>query len=75
MPWRRLNPAGLIPQLRFEHDPTNPEDKALAVQATAHLREALLTGEYVAMQNESGHTFIGTEDEASEYILESAGQS
>jgi len=74
MPWRRLNPAGLIPQLRFEHDPANPNDEALAAQATAHLRKALLTGEYVAMQNESGHTFIGTEDEASEYILESAGQ-
>jgi len=75
MPWTRLDPAGLIPQLRFEHDPASPDDEALAKKATTHLHEALLTGEYIAVQDETGRTFIGTRDEASEYILGTIGQS
>jgi len=71
MPWTRLNPDRLIPQLRFEHDRANPTDEALARQATAHLRDGLLAGDYVAMQNEDGRTFIGTQDEANEYIMQS----
>lgn len=69
MPWTRLDPAGLIPQLRFVHDPASPDDKALAEKATAHLRNVLLTGDYIAVQNEEGRTFIGTQDEAVEHII------
>jgi len=73
MPWTRLDPAALIPHLCFECDPTSPDDDALARKATAHLREALLTGEYIAVQNEEGRTFIGTQDEAAEHIMGTAG--
>jgi len=69
MPWTRLDPAALIPHLRFECDPASPDDDALARKATAHLREALLSGEYIAVQNEEGRTFIGTQDEAAEHIM------
>lgn len=75
MPWTRLDPAGLVPHLRFEHDPTNSDEEALAEQATAHLRNALLNGKYVAVQNEQGQTFIGTQDEAAEYIMELGGRA
>ncbi len=46
MPWMRLDPAALIPHLRFECDPASPDDDALARKATAHLRKALLTGKF-----------------------------
>lgn len=75
MPWTRLDPAALIPHLRFEHDPASPDDKALAEKAAAHLRNALLAGEYVAVQDEQGRTFIGTEAEAAEHIMDAAGPS
>jgi len=29
MPWTRLDPATLIPHLRFECDPASPDDDAL----------------------------------------------
>ncbi len=74
MPWTRLDPATLILHLRFVHDPASPDDKALAEKATAHLRKALLMGEYVALQNEEGRTFIGTQDEAVEHIMGTAGK-
>ncbi len=53
MPWMRLDPAALIPHLRFECDPASPDDDALARKAIVHLREALLTGEFygVALSN------------------------
>lgn len=54
MPWTRLNPAALIPQLRFVHDPVSPDDKP-----AAHLRDALLTGDCIPVQDEQGRT-IGT---------------
>ncbi len=75
MPWTRLDPATLVPHLRFECDPASPDDDALARKATAHLREALLTGKYIAVQNEEGRTFIGTQDEAAEYIMGTTGRS
>ena len=73
MPWTRLDPAALIPQLRFVHDPANPDGEALTEKATARLRKARLMGEYVALQNEEGRTFIGTQDEAAEHIMGTAG--
>ncbi len=73
MPWTRLDPAALIPHLRFECDPASPDDDALAQKATVHLREALLSGEYIAVQDEAGRTFIGTRDEAAEYIMGTVG--
>ena len=74
MPWTRLDPIALIPHLRFVHDPASPDDKALAGKATAHLQDALLAGEYIALQNEEGRTFIGTEAEAAEHIMGTTGQ-
>jgi len=73
MPWTRLDPAALVLHLRFECDPASPDDDALARKAIAHLREALLTGKYIAVQNEEGRTFIGTRDEAAEYMMGTTG--
>jgi len=73
MPWTRLDPVALIPHLRFECDPASPDDDALAQKAAVRLREALLTGEYIAVQNEEGRTFIGTRDEAAEYMMGTTG--
>ena len=75
MPWTRLDPVGIIPQLRFVHDPASPDDEAQAEQAMAHLRTALLTGNYVAVQDEKGRMFIGIEAEAAEHMMEGAGRS
>lgn len=60
MPWTRLDPAKVAPLLRAAWDPTSPGDDALAEQALAHLREALLSGHYVVVQDGLGRTFIGT---------------
>jgi len=43
MPWMRLNPAAVVQQLRAEH---GPSDEGAAEQALAHLREALLSGNF-----------------------------
>lgn len=56
MPWTRLDPAALIQQLRFVHDPVSPDDKSLAEKAAAHLRDALLTGDCIPVQDEQGRT-------------------
>jgi len=73
MPWTRLDPAGIIPHLRFKIVPATQDDEALSEQAMAHLREALLTGRYIAFQNENGGLFIGTQDEAAEHIMGATG--
>jgi len=66
MPWMRLNSALVVQHLRAEHA---PGDEDAAEQALAHLREALLSGVYVAFENSaSGATFVGTEAEALEYM-------
>lgn len=69
MPWRRLNPAAVAEQLRAQCEPA---DEAVAEQALAQLREALLSGMYVAVENEMGRTFVGTEAEAAQYMLAQA---
>lgn len=67
MPWTRLNPAAVVRQLRAEH---GPGDEDAAEQALAHLREALLKGVYIAVEESvSGHTFVGTPAEAAEHIM------
>ena len=67
MAWMRLNPALVVQQLRAEH---GPGDEGAAEQALAHLRDALLSGIYVAVENSaSGRTFVGTEAEAVEYMM------
>ena len=62
----RLNPAAVVQQLRAEH---GPGDEDVAEQVLAHLREALLSGVYVAVEDDLGHTFVGTEAEAVEYMM------
>ena len=66
MPWRRMNPAVVVQHLRASHD---PGDEAVAEQALTHLRDALLSGHYVAVEDGSGRTFIGTEAEAIEVMI------
>ncbi len=67
MPWMRLNPAVVVQQLRAEH---GPGDEAIAEQALAHLRENLLSGAYIVVENSvSGHTFVGTPAEAAEHMM------
>ena len=67
MPWTRLNPAVVVQQLRAEHD---SGDEDAAEQALAHMRDALLSGVYVMIENSaSGQTFVGTEAEAVEYMM------
>ena len=67
MPWTRLNPTVVVQQLRADH---RPGDEELAEQALAHLREALLSGTYVAVvEDGSGQTFVGTEAEAQEHMM------
>ena len=39
----------------------------------AHLREQLLSGAYVAVQDHTGRTFIGTPEEALEHMMDDAG--
>ena len=67
MPWMRLNPAAVVQQLRAEH---GPGDEDAAEQALAHMRDALLSGVYVMIENSvSGQTFVGTEAEAVEHMM------
>ena len=66
MPWTRLNPAVVVQQLRAEH---GLGDEDAAEQALAHLRAALLSGVYIAVENERGHTFVGTPAEAAEHMM------
>jgi len=66
MPWRRLNPAVVVEQLRARCE---AGDEGVAEQALAHLREALLSGTYVAVEDEAGRTFIGSYAEATDYMM------
>ncbi len=69
MPWTRLAPAGVVDALRADVC-GDAEDDAVAAQALDHLREQLLTGGYVAVQDHTGRTFIGTPAEATERMME-----
>lgn len=70
MPWTRLNPTAIVDLLHVDHD---PDAKALAEQALTHMREELLSGRFIAVQDHVGHTFIGTPEEANEHIMGSDG--
>ncbi len=69
MPWTRLDPAKVAQQLRAGFDRPGPDDEVLTEPALAHLREQLLNGTYIAVQDHTGHTFIGTPEEATEHML------
>ena len=66
MPCARLNPTAVVQQLRAEH---GPGDEDAAEQALAHLRENLLSGVYIAVENERGYTFVRTPAEAAEHMM------
>lgn len=70
MPWTRLDPAVVVQQLRAEH---GPGDEDAAEQALAHLRENLLSGAYIVVENDRGDTFLGTEAEAVEFMMAHSG--
>lgn len=70
MPWTRLEPAGVVDALRVGCVTGDTADETAAVQTLAHLREQLLTGCYIAVQNHMGRTFIGTPDEAIECMMD-----
>lgn len=74
MPWTRLDSAGVIRHLRAEWDENAPDGDELSERALAHVREELLSGRYVAVQDGRGHTFIGTPEEAAEHMMEQAGE-
>ena len=73
MPWTRLDPGKVAQQLRAGFDRPGPDDVALTEQALAHVRAQLLSGAYVAVQEHTGRTFIGTPEEALEHMIEDAG--
>ena len=70
MQWTRLDPAMVVQQLRAEH---GPGDEDVAEQALAHLCKALLSGAYIAIEDDRGHTFIGTEAEAVDHMMAHSG--
>ena len=69
MPWTRLNPMKVVEDLRAEIAPVVPDAAQLGEQALIHLRDQLLSGQYVAMQDHEGRTFIGTPEEAAEHMM------
>jgi hypothetical protein len=73
MPWTRLDPGKIVQQLRAEFDRPGPDDAVLTGQALAHLRQQLLSGAYIAVQDHTGRTFIGTPEEAMEHMMGHAG--
>ncbi len=73
MPWTRLDPAKLVQHLHAECGPAVQDGEALAEQVLAQVREELLSGRYVAVQDHLGETFIGTEDEVANHMMEHPG--
>lgn len=69
MSWTRLNPVKVAEELRAVVAPVGPDALQLGEQALIHLRDQLLSGQYVAMQDHEGRTFIGTPEEAAEHII------
>ena len=70
MPWTRLEPARVVDALRVGCVKGDTEDETAAVQALEYLREQLLTGHYITVQDHTGRTFIGTPDEAIECMMD-----
>ena len=69
MGWRRLDAAHVVRQLRAAYDRREAGTEELAEMALAHMRSQLLGGQYVAVQDDGGGTFIGTPEEAVEHMM------
>lgn len=70
MPWTRLDPTSVADALQVEIvSGSAADDTAAAAQVLANLREQLQTGAYVAVQDHEGQVFIGTPDEATEWMM------
>ena len=69
MGWRRLDSTQVAGHLRAAFDRQEAGTEELAELALAHLRSQLLGGQFVAVQDDSGHTFIGTPEEATEHMM------
>ena len=69
MGWRRLDSTQVAGQLWAAFDRPEAGTEELAEMALAHLRSQLLGGQFVAVQDDSGHTFIGTPEEATEHMM------
>lgn len=70
MPWTRLNSAAVVQALRAQ---CQPGDEDCAEQALAHVREALLSGMYIAIEDNNGRLFVGTTAEAVDYMMAQSG--
>ena len=66
---RRLDPAQVARQLRAAFDVQEAGTEEMAEMALAHMRSQLLGGQYVAVQDDEGGTFIGTPEEAVEHMI------
>jgi hypothetical protein len=69
MGWKRLDPAQVARQLRAAFDRPEAGTGEMAEEILAHARSQLLSGQYVAVQDDDGQTFIGTPDEAAEHMM------
>lgn len=69
MGWRRLDPAQVARQLRAAFDRPEAGTEEMAEEILAHARSQLLSGQYVAAQDDDGQTFIGTPAEAAEHMM------
>ena len=69
MRWRRLDAAQVAQQLCAAFDREEAGTGEMAELALAHMRSQLLGGQYVAVQDDTGHTFIGTPDGAAEHMM------
>lgn len=69
MEWRYLDAAQVARQLRAGFDRPEAGTAELAEAALAHARSQLLGGQYVAVQDDDGQTFIGTLDEAIKHMM------
>ncbi len=69
MGWRRLDSTQVASQLRAAFDRREADTEGMAELALAHMRSQLLGGQYVAVQDDDGGTFIGTPEEAVEHMM------
>ncbi len=69
MGWRRLDSTQVARQLRAAFDRSEAGMEEMAELALAHMRSQLLGGQYVAVQDDDGGTFIGTPEEAVEHMM------
>ena len=70
MAWKRLDSATVARTLRAEWSSPDGDGAELARKALEHLRDQLLGGRYVAVQDHLGETFIGTPEEAAERMMD-----